>query len=63
MQPMHQTRYNELRIREYDDEGNHDIMMMMMINTPATTMRQWCNDDDDYDNNVKYTGNNDAPMV
>lgn len=48
---MHQIRYKELRIREYDDEGNHD-MMMMMINTPATTMRQWCNDDDDYDNDV-----------
>ena len=52
MQPMHQIRYKELRIREYDDEGNHDMMMMMMINTPATTMRQWCNDDDDYDNDV-----------
>ena len=27
--------------------------MMMMINTPATTMRQLCNDDDDdYDNDV-----------
>lgn len=26
--------------------------MMMMINTPATTMHQWCNDDDDYDNYV-----------